>query len=225
MLKEKIKDLEESHKLSLRDFEGKINDYENKIKEIKNIFENNSKDDMLKLRENNENLLKENNNYALKIKEIEQDKKNKLEKLEEKIKKLKKLNLIETEKSAKLQIEKDKLISLLNKKNLNSNFINNYLSAEDIEVLEKKISDMERRNKDREEHYKMLCNTANVQQVNKEIENVTKKFDIERKELLKQLSIKTNELIFFKKEFDFLMNELEEIKISQVQRKEIKNNK
>jgi len=214
-VKEKIKDLEDSYKISLKEFENKISDYENKLKIVKELVENNSKEEIYKLKEINESLMRENNDLKLKLSEIELENKNKYEKADEKIRNLKKNILGTNEKMAKLEKEKEKLISLLNKKNINSNFINNYLSAEDIEVLEKKIADLEKRNKDREDHYKILCQTANTQQLNKEIENVTKKFDSERKEFLKQLNQKNSELILFKKEFEIIFEELEELKIAK----------
>jgi len=214
-LKEKVKDMEESYKLSLKEFEMKISEYENKLRGIKDIVENNSKEEIYKLKEINENLTKDNNDLKYKIAELEMENKNKFEKADEKIKKLKKNVLSDKDKIAKLEKDKEKLISLLNKKNINSNFINNYLTAEDIEILEKKIADLEKRNKDREEHYKILCQTANTQQLNKEIENVTKKFDAERKELLRQINQKNSELILFKKEFEIIFQELEDLRISK----------
>lgn len=214
-LKEKIKDLEDSYKISLKEFENKIFDYENKLKGIKEIVENNSKEELYKLKDLNDNLMKENNQIKLKLNVIELEYSNKFEKADEKIKKMKKNILSANEKVNKLEKEKEKLISLLSKKNINANFINNYLSAEEIEILEKKIADLEKRNKDREDHYKVLCQTANTQQLNKEIENVTKKFDCERKELLRQLNQKNSELILFKKEFEIIFQEMEELKISK----------
>jgi len=167
------------------------------------------------LKETNENLLKENNELNYKLSEKEIENKNRFEKANEKIRKLKKNILAANEKQIKLEKEKEKLINLLSKKNINANFINNYLSAEEIELLEKKIADLEKRNIDREDHYKMLCQTANTQQLNKEIENVTKKFDSERKELLRQINQKNSELILFKKEFEIIFQELEELKVSK----------
>ena len=58
-----------------------------------------------------------------------------------------------------------------------------------------------------------MCQTANTQQVNKEIENLTKKFDVERKEFMRQINLKNSELIIIKKEFENIFGELEDIKL------------
>lgn len=210
-----MKDMEETYRLSIKELALKISEYETKLKGIRDVVESNSKEEINKLRDTNDGLVKENSELKIKLSEIELESKSKLDKATDKIHKLKKNLSNANENTTKLNKEKEKLINLLNKKNINSNFINNYLSAEDIEILEKKISDLEKRNKDREDHYKLLCQAANTQQINKEIENVTKKFDAERKELLRQINQKNAEMILFKKEFEVIVEELEKMKISK----------
>jgi hypothetical protein len=208
-LRNKIKSLEEQNISNLKDFEAKIKEYENKFEGLNVLISKPINDENKELKHKIDIVEKENFVLKQKLCEIEMQYKNEKEKLYEKIKKYKRNYKDLNERFEKSEKEKEKIIKA---RGLTPNMINNILNLDEIENLRRKLEQLELRNKEREEHYVKLCNNANIQQVNKELENYSKKFDDERKHLYAIINQKNNELLIIKKEFEEIYKELEELK-------------
>ena len=203
-LKDKISQLEDQNKTNLKNFDKKINDYDEKIKKMQLLFENGvtNKSTEKKI----DDITKEN--VELKTKYEQLNIKDKVifaenSKLKEKLKKYKKnyselLEKTENEKTEVKKVEQPKL-GLTGKNS-------------DMYLIANKIEEIEQKNKDREEHYKILCINANSQQLSKELESLNKKFDLERKDYQRTIQIKNGELLEIKKDFQELITEMEELK-------------
>ena len=85
-------------------------------------------------------------------------------------------------------------------------------SYEDIKLILNKIEELEKKNINREEIYKKICQNANAQQLQKEMEKISKKHEEEKRSLLKLLAQKNNEINLIKEEFNGILNELENLK-------------
>jgi hypothetical protein len=208
-LKSKIKSLEEQNIQNLKDFEGKVKDYEAKFDNLGTMIKKPINDENKELKHKIEVVEKENIVLKQRIIEIELQFKNDKDRLFEKLKKYKRNYKELVEKYEKTEREKDKIIK---SRHLTPSMISNILNIEEIENLNRKLEGLEKKNKEREEHYVKLCNNANVQQVNKEIENYSKKFEDERKQYYSIINQKNSELLIIKKEFEEIYKELEELR-------------
>jgi hypothetical protein len=203
-LKKKISALEEKNLSNLKSFNDKINEYDEKIKKMQVLFEHGVNNNLTKQQEKKiEEMLKENLEIKSRYENIvEKEKSINSEnlKLKEKLKKYKRnyTELLDKEKEAKTNT----LIKQIPMSGKNS----------EIYAIANKIEEIEQRNKDREEHYKQLCINANSQQINKELEFITKKFENEKKELTRSLNQKNAELLEIRRDFQDILNELEELK-------------
>ena len=202
-LKSKITQLEEQNLTNVKNFDRKIQEYDEKIKKMQSLFESGATNKTMEKKI--EDITKEN--IEIKNKFVNLEGKEKVLtteniKLKEKLKKYKKnySDLVEKSEKDKQQKKVEPPKHGLTGKNA------------DMFMLANKIEEMEQKNKDREEHYKILCVNANAQQLNKEIEAVRKKFDAERKEYQRLLNVKNAELLEIKKDFQDIINEMEELK-------------
>ena len=98
--------------------------------------------------------------------------------------------------------EKEQILNSFKDKGLDPEhilaFVNN---SSNIQEILDKIKELERKNLNREEIYKRICLEVNQTQVNKELEKQRKKFEEEKKGLLKIIAQKNNELNSIKAEF------------------------
>lgn len=224
-LKEKIKLLEQSNVSNLSEFEKKLNQYEQKFSILKKSFDEKEKtgnsltSEIIELNKQISSFKEEN--LILKNKNIEIENYHKLEvsQFQEKLTKYKKNYTNLKEKFEKTEKDKEKIINTFSKNkniDLNPNIIQNFIiNTDNIQEMKQKLEDLEKRNKDRDEHYKQLCFNSNQYQVNKELENLNKKFEIERKEYMKIINQKNSDFLLIKKEFEEIYRELEEIKYSK----------
>ena len=112
--------------------------------------------------------------------------------------------------------EKEQILNSFKDKGLDPEhilaFVNN---SSNIQEILDKINELERKNLNREEIYKRICLEVNQTQVNKELEKQRKKFEEEKKGLLKIIAQKNNELNSIKAEFFDIMNDLEKLKANK----------
>jgi hypothetical protein len=215
--------LEQLNVNNLKEFEKKIQLYEDKFNSLNNININSVKNNELESRKEINELKNENSQLKNKLLELDLNTKNNSEKSVEKLTKYKKNYKTIKEKLEKSEKEKDKIIKNITSSStnngtlkINQNTIQNFiLNSEQVELLTQKISELERKYRDREEHYKQLCYNANNYQLNKEVDSLTKKFEQEKKEYIKLINQKNNELVEIKKECEDIFRELEELKYTK----------
>lgn len=87
--------------------------------------------------------------------------------------------------------------------------------SEELGIIERKIDLLENNYKDREEKYRQICIMAQSHQINKEIENLTSKFDKERAMYISEINSKNTELLRVKSEFNMIIKEIENLKLSR----------
>jgi hypothetical protein len=209
-LKNKIEAQEDQNVNNLKEFEVKIKEYENKFENLSKVV--NKSINIEEYQTKIINLEADISNMKQKHREAEQVFQNEKSKFSEKLDKYKRNYNSINAKLEKCEKEKEKILKM---KNINQNQLQALVNLEEVENLAKKLEDLERRYRDREEHYVKLCNNANIQQVNKEIENISKKFDEERKYYFSIISQKNNDLLIIKKEFEEMYKELEDLKINK----------
>jgi hypothetical protein len=224
-LKEKVKLLEQSNVNNLSDFEKKLNQYEQKFSQLKKSFDEKEKtgnsltNEIVELNKLVSSMKEENLILKNKSSEMENSHKLEITQLKEKLTKYKKNYTSLKEKLDKTEKDKEKIINTFSKNknvDLNPNIIQNFIiNTDQIQEMKQKLEELEKRNKDRDEHYKQLCFNSNQYQVNKELENLNKKFEAERKEYLKIINQKNSDFLLIKKEFEEIYRELEEIKYSK----------
>jgi hypothetical protein len=200
-LKIKIKLLEEQNLKNLNEFDKRIKEYDAKIINLTQLLEKKESKEKQDLDKKYETSIKENIELRKEITETKLKKDSELIKLQAKVKKY----------QIKYRTLKEKIEE--NGKMFGKNIT--YNEKSDFNEIEKKIIDLEKKNLEREEHYKVLCMNANSYQVNKEVESITKKFEIERKEYLKTINMKNQELLLMKREFEEILRELEDLKYSK----------
>lgn len=200
-LKLKIKLLEEQNLKNLNEFDKRIKEYDTKILNLTQLLEKKESKEKQDLDKKYETSLKENIELRKEITDIKLKKDSELIKLQAKVKKYQ-----VKYKSLKEKIEE-------NGKIFGKNIT--YNEKSDLNEIEKKIIELEKKNLDREEHYRVLCMNANSYQVNKEVESITKKFESERKEYIKTINMKNQELMLMKREFEEILRELEDLKYSK----------
>ncbi len=202
-LKSKINQLEEQNLVNTKNFDMKIQDYDEKIKKMQGLFEASNSSKLLEKKI--DDLGRENMEIKSKYEvSIGKEKTLNVEniKLKEKVKKYKKSFTELVEKTDKEKIEKKAEPPKFGLTGKHS----------DMLLIANKIEEIEQKNKDREEHYKLLCVNANQQQLNKELESMNKKFEAERKEYQRVIHNKNAELMDIKKDFQDLITEMEEMK-------------
>ena len=218
-MKEKMRLMEIKSKTMDSELTEKFGKYEKRIEELQKTYEDERnnllkekdgfKDQINKLRNEKEKVKNEYDKKEIKLKtEIEQ--------LNEKLQKYKKNYTILNNRNEMNKREKEKILNSFKDKGLDPEhilaFVNNSSSIQ--EILDK-INELERKNLNREEIYKRICLEVNQTQVNKELEKQRKKYEEEKKQLLKIIAQKNNELNSIKSEFFDIMNELEKLKINK----------
>jgi len=215
-MKEKMKNFENLNKTTNKDLNLKFENFENKIENIQKNFEN-KKNSLEKEKEKLNNELNkvnnENKNLINDFKQKENEYKNEINKLNEKLEKYKKNFNIIKNKNENIKKENEKILSCLKDKNFDEEKMKVFVdSYEDIKLILNKIEELEKKNINREEIYKKICQNANAQQLQKEMEKISKKHEEEKRSLLKLLAQKNNEINLIKEEFNGILNELENLK-------------
>ena len=159
----------------------------------------------------------ENNKIKNELEKKEASYKTEIEALNQKLAKYKKnFNAIVVKNDA-ITKEKEKVLNCMRDKGISPEqitmFVNGY---DDVQVLLKKIDELEKRNNEREERYRQISINANTQYMNKEIEKVTKQYEGEKKELLKLIAQRNKEINIIKTEFSAILVELEQLKNSKI---------
>ena len=198
-LKLKIKQLEENNLKNLTEFDKKIKDYDNKMNHLTDLLEKKDTKEKVDLTKKYETVMKENLELKKEITDVILKRDSELIKLQDKLKKF----------QMKYKSYKEKY-----EQNMKNGGKTSTIGREKSEYseIEFKLNELEKKNIEREEHYKILCINAQSYQINKEIENLNKKFAIERKEYSKTINQKNQELIIIRKEFEEILKELEELK-------------
>ena len=111
--------------------------------------------------------------------------------LNEKLQKYKKNYSILINKNENNKKEKERILNSFKDRGFDSEQIMTYVnSSANIQEILNKIEDLERKNLNREEIYKKICMDVNQTQVNKELEKYKKKYDEEKRGLLKIITQK-----------------------------------
>ena len=218
-MKEKMKNFELKNKTMNDELSEKFGKYEKKIEELKKTYE----DERI-------NLLKEKDGFKDQINKLKNEKekvknefdkkeikyKSEIDQLNEKLIKYKKNYNILINKNEINKKEKEKILNSFKDRGFDADQIMTYVnSSANIQEILNKIEDLERKNLNREEIYKKICMDVNQTQVNKELEKMKKKYEEEKRGLLKIIAQKNNELNSIKSEFFGIMNELEKLKASK----------
>ena len=218
-MKEKMRVMEIKSKTMDNELSEKFGKYEKRIEELQKTYEDERnnllkekdgfKDQINKLRNEKEKVKNEYDKKEIKLK-------TEIEKLNEKLEKYKKNYIILNNRNEMNKREKEQILNSFKEKGLEPEHILTFVNnSSNIQEILEKINELERKNLNREEIYKRICLEVNQTQVNKEIEKQRKKFEEEKKGLLKIIAQKNNELNSIKSEFFEIMNELEKLKINK----------
>ena len=215
-MKEKMKNFENLNRNFNKDFNLKFENFENKIENMQKNFEskkNSFEKEKEKLNNEINKINNENKNLINDFKNKENEYKNEIKNLNEKLEKYKKnFNFIKN-KNENIKKENEKILNCLKDKNFDEEKIKIFVECyEEIKIILNKIEELEKKNFNREEIYKKICQNANEQQLQKEIEKINKKHEEEKRSLLKLLAQKNNEINLIKEEFNAILNELENLK-------------
>ena len=215
-MKEKMRVMEIKSKTMDSELSEKFGKYEKRIEELQKTYE-----------DERNNLLKEKDRFKEQINKLTNEKekvkndfdkkeiklKTEIEQLNEKLEKYKKNYSILNNRNEMNKKEKEKILNSFKDKGLDPEhilaFVNN---SSNIQEILDKINELERKNLNREEIYRKICLEVNQTQVNKELEKQRKKYEEEKKGLLKIIVQKNNELNSIKAEFYGIMNELEKLR-------------
>ena len=218
-MKEKMRVMEIKSKTMDNELSEKFGKYEKRIEELQKTYEDERnnllkekdgfKDQINKLRNEKEKVKNEYDKKEIKLK-------TEIEKLNEKLEKYKKNYIILNNRNEMNKREKEQILNSFKEKGLEPEHILTFVNnSSNIQEILEKINELERKNLNREEIYKRICLEVNQTQVNKELEKQRKKFEEEKKGLLKIIAQKNNELNSIKSEFFEIMNELEKLKINK----------
>ena len=212
-MKEKLKSFETTNNNNTKLMTEKFEEYEKRINDLKNEYDSKTKAFYLekeKLKETINKLTTEKNEMQSQCELKENELNSEIKTLNGKLEKYKKnYKLLSTQKDNLIK-ENEKVLGCLQDKGITPDKILTFVkSYDEVQLLLKKIEELEKKNEDKEERYKQLCIKANTNYFNKEIENLTKKYEGEKKELLNVLSIRNKEIHVIKKEFSEIVKELE----------------
>ena len=215
-MKEKMKTCEINNKTNNSTLKKQFEEYEQKIGNIQKNYNESTKKlekDNDKFKEKVNNLEKEKFIMKNDFEKKENDYKNEIDNLNKKLDKYRKNYQLIVEKNENISKENEKVLNCLKDKGFDPEKIKIFVeSYDDFKLLLKKIEDLEKKNLNREEIYKRICQNVNSQQLTKEIEKLSKKHEEEKRSLLKLLAQKTNEINEIKIEFNEIMVELENLK-------------
>ena len=218
-MKEKMRTMEIKSKTMDNELNEKLGKYEKRIENLQKTYED-EKNKILKEKDGFKEQINKLKNEKEKDKN-EYDKKEillktEINQLNEKLQKYKKNYNILSTKNEMNKREKEKILNSFKEKGFDPEqimtFVNN--SANIQEILNK-ITELERKNLNREEIYKRICMEVNKTQVNKELEKARLKYEEEKRGLLKIIAQKNNELNSIKAEFFDIMNDLEKLKANK----------
>ena len=218
-MKEKMKNFEIKNKNMNDELSEKFGKYEKKIDIIKKTYE----DDRSVLLKEKDSYKEQINTLKNKNEKIKNDFEKKeikykaeIDQLNEKLQKYKKNYNIMINKNEVIKQEKERILNSFKDKGFDPDQIMTFVnSSTDIQLILKKVEDLERKNLNREEIYKKICLNINATQVNKELEKLSKKHEEEKRGLLKIIAQKNNELNSIKTEFYGIMTELEKMKATK----------
>lgn len=177
-----------------------ISKMENQLANFKsNLEEKNSQEKIL--------LIQENTELKIKMENFENKFQEQFKEFEVKINKYK-----SNYSQLKVKLEHTE-IELEKYKKLNNN--PDAFRSEELGIIERKIDLLENNYKDREEKYRQICIMSQSHQINKEIEQITSKFNKEREMYISEINSKNNELLRIKSEFNMIIKEIENLKFNK----------
>ena len=215
-MKEKMRTMEIKSKTMDNELNEKLGKYEQRIEYMQKTYED-EKNNLIKekdgFKEQINKLKSDNEKYKNDYDKKEIVLKTEIAQLNEKLQKYKKNYNILSTKNEMNKREKERILNSFKEKGFDPEHIMTFVNnSTNIQEILNKINELERKNLNREEIYKRICMEVNQTQVNKELEKMRIKYEVEKKGLLKIIAQKNNELNKIKSEFFDIMTDLEKLK-------------